>query len=237
MCFSFPPTDVLMNAQKAERKARAKNESEESQNRKETSASDRDHQRTRAHENDAIEISSDEELDGDSVEDLAEDDVVFVSEKPGNKPKSKPKRKRECDDEEEVVVVSEKAGDGRDRVVLGGYRKTDVEAMKNAKYVKFLEKQVEDLEKARNQIANTSNTVNGNDEEVNRVISLKKAMKTPPCVICMDLPRKPTAIRCGHVFCDECIRELILVNRSKAQCPTCRKKVIVSQLVPLFLDH
>ena len=33
--------------------------------------------------------------------------------------------------------------------------------------------------------------------------------KTPKCVICLDEIEKPTATKCGHVYCDQCIREWI----------------------------
>ena len=60
--------------------------------------------------------------------------------------------------------------------------------------------------------------------------------KTPKCVICLDEIEKPTATKCGHVYCDQCIRELIRAQKTKSKCPQCRKKVGLSGLTKLILD-
>ena len=60
--------------------------------------------------------------------------------------------------------------------------------------------------------------------------------KTPKCVICLDEIEKPTATKCGHVYCDQCIRELIRAQKTKSRCPQCRKKVGLSGLTKLILD-
>ena len=38
------------------------------------------------------------------------------------------------------------------------------------------------------------------------------------CVICMDKPTAPRKLRCGHIFCEECIGQQFKV---KPVCPTC----------------
>jgi hypothetical protein len=60
--------------------------------------------------------------------------------------------------------------------------------------------------------------------------------KTPKCAICLDEIEKPTATKCGHVYCEECIRELIRAQKTKSRCPQCRKKVGLSGLTKLILD-
>ena len=39
------------------------------------------------------------------------------------------------------------------------------------------------------------------------------------CVICMDKPTAPRKLRCGHIFCGECIGQQFKIN--KPVCPTC----------------
>jgi len=60
--------------------------------------------------------------------------------------------------------------------------------------------------------------------------------KTPKCAICLDEIEKPTATKCGHVYCDQCIRECIRAQKTKSRCPQCRKKVGLSGLTKLILD-
>jgi len=58
---------------------------------------------------------------------------------------------------------------------------------------------------------------------------LCKALK---CPICLDNIKDMTASKCGHVFCRECIA--LAVTASK-KCPTCRAKLIMKDLHPLYL--
>ena len=60
--------------------------------------------------------------------------------------------------------------------------------------------------------------------------------KTPKCAICLDEIEKPTANKCGHVYCDQCIREWIRAQKTKSRCPQCRKNVGLSGLTKLILD-
>ncbi|XP_078358876.1 uncharacterized protein LOC144643486 isoform X2 [Oculina patagonica] len=59
------------------------------------------------------------------------------------------------------------------------------------------------------------------------------------CPICWDdeqtikrRKRKLTSTTCGHVFCDQCIRSAV---QMQSKCPTCRKKLTLRQLHPIFL--
>lgn len=54
------------------------------------------------------------------------------------------------------------------------------------------------------------------------------------CPICFDclLDLSAVSLKCGHIFCQECVNSSI---RSKKQCPTCRAKVLPSHIRPIFL--
>ncbi|XP_020619157.1 E3 ubiquitin-protein ligase RNF4-like [Orbicella faveolata] len=59
------------------------------------------------------------------------------------------------------------------------------------------------------------------------------------CPICLDdektikrRKRKLMSTTCGHVFCDQCIRSAVQMQN---KCPTCRKKLSLRQLHPIFL--
>ncbi|XP_028765262.1 E3 ubiquitin-protein ligase RNF4 [Neltuma alba] len=52
------------------------------------------------------------------------------------------------------------------------------------------------------------------------------------CPICMGPLVEEMSTRCGHIFCNNCIRAAIKVQ---SKCPTCRKKVTVKELRRVFL--
>ncbi|XP_068745190.1 uncharacterized protein [Montipora capricornis] len=59
------------------------------------------------------------------------------------------------------------------------------------------------------------------------------------CPVCLDddqtlkkRKRQLTSTTCGHVFCDRCIRSAVQLQN---KCPTCRKKLSLRQLHPIFL--
>ena len=49
----------------------------------------------------------------------------------------------------------------------------------------------------------------------------RKAVKTDKCLICLEPPREPTRLPCGHSFCTGCVSELREKGVSQA-CPLCR---------------
>ena len=46
------------------------------------------------------------------------------------------------------------------------------------------------------------------------------------CPICLGLPRIPASLKCGHIFCEKCIRQVIVRSKTalqgQANCPNCR---------------
>ena len=46
-------------------------------------------------------------------------------------------------------------------------------------------------------------------------------MKTDKCLICLEPPRAPTRLPCGHSFCGGCVEELRSKGVSET-CPYCR---------------
>ncbi|KAI0072298.1 hypothetical protein K474DRAFT_1605376 [Panus rudis PR-1116 ss-1] len=57
----------------------------------------------------------------------------------------------------------------------------------------------------------------------------------PTCVICLDVLKNPACLPCGHVFCSECIVQLVrnvhpYVNQHF--CPTCRQQYTITTVDP-----
>uniref|UniRef100_A0A7S0M3H0 RING-type domain-containing protein n=1 Tax=Cryptomonas curvata TaxID=233186 RepID=A0A7S0M3H0_9CRYP len=53
------------------------------------------------------------------------------------------------------------------------------------------------------------------------------------CVVCLEPIKQPSSTKCGHIFCDGCIRKWL--EASKRLCPACRKPVNPKDLRRLFL--
>ncbi|XP_056633517.1 E3 ubiquitin-protein ligase RNF4-like [Diorhabda sublineata] len=57
----------------------------------------------------------------------------------------------------------------------------------------------------------------------------------PSCPICLEVLDGniiPGATICGHIFCMDCIKQVVKTSKS---CPTCRKRITVKQIHPLYL--
>lgn len=91
--------------------------------------------------------------------------------------------------------------------------------------------------------SNDANEVNTSVTEPSTSSSEDSAGKTPSkkicCPICLDdeetikrRKRRLMSTTCGHVFCDKCIRSAV---QMQSKCPTCRKKLTLRQLHPIFL--
>lgn len=91
--------------------------------------------------------------------------------------------------------------------------------------------------------SNDANEVNTSVTEPSTSSSEDPAGKTPSkkicCPICLDdeetikrRKRRLMSTTCGHVFCDKCIRSAV---QMQSKCPTCRKKLTLRQLHPIFL--
>lgn len=54
------------------------------------------------------------------------------------------------------------------------------------------------------------------------------------CPVCMDscLQRQPTSTKCGHVFCEVCIKRAIRLTH---KCPMCNTKISNTQIFRIYL--
>jgi peroxin-10 len=50
------------------------------------------------------------------------------------------------------------------------------------------------------------------------------------CTLCLEELKDPSAVTCGHIFCWECIGDWV---REKAECPLCRREVVMQRVLPL----
>uniref|UniRef100_A0A1A9VG16 RING-type domain-containing protein n=1 Tax=Glossina austeni TaxID=7395 RepID=A0A1A9VG16_GLOAU len=67
------------------------------------------------------------------------------------------------------------------------------------------------------------------------VVSTSPGARTPfMCPICMEstVQRQPTSTRCGHIFCQSCIRQAIEFSR---KCPLCKAQVLPNHLLRIYL--
>ncbi|CAL0318537.1 unnamed protein product [Lupinus luteus] len=86
-------------------------------------------------------------------------------------------------------------------------------------------------------IINCDHYVNLEDSSSSTKENARKSSETPKdpvfnCPICIGPLIEPVSTKCGHIFCNNCIRAAITVQ---AKCPTCRKKITVRELIRVFL--
>ncbi|KEH40845.1 zinc finger, C3HC4 type (RING finger) protein [Medicago truncatula] len=79
---------------------------------------------------------------------------------------------------------------------------------------------------------NAKNSVETKKEAYKPRIEEPEPPEEPRCPICMDPFVEEMTTRCGHIFCKNCIKNVI---RIQGKCPTCRKKVTSRQLIKVFL--
>ena len=76
--------------------------------------------------------------------------------------------------------------------------------------------------------------------------ALKKLEDQLTCAICLDAFRDPKLLQCFHVYCKDCLQQLVVTDREgqlSLRCPTCRQSTLlpqassVSGLQSAFLIH
>ncbi|XP_018424390.1 PREDICTED: helicase-like transcription factor [Nanorana parkeri] len=66
---------------------------------------------------------------------------------------------------------------------------------------------------------------------VNKIKLVLSSGSDEECSICLDSLNMPVITRCAHVFCKECICQVIYSKQSNAQCPMCRGEVRLEHLL------
>ena len=54
------------------------------------------------------------------------------------------------------------------------------------------------------------------------------------CPVCLLTLREPTITKCGHLFCNDCVRPL--ARRGRIECPVCREDQNESEIYPNNYD-
>ena len=76
--------------------------------------------------------------------------------------------------------------------------------------------------------------------------ALKKLEDQLTCAICLDAFKDPKLLQCFHVYCKDCLQQLVIQDRQEQlslRCPTCRQSTLlppatsVSDLQPAFHIH
>lgn len=52
------------------------------------------------------------------------------------------------------------------------------------------------------------------------------------CAVCLEDVKSPHSTTCGHIYCGECIKSSIKIFK---KCPTCNKKLKISNVHPIYL--
>ena len=56
------------------------------------------------------------------------------------------------------------------------------------------------------------------------------------CFICLDIPKSPVAITCGHIFCWRCLQTWIS-GKSTLICPVCRNGIDMNRVISLYTGN
>jgi hypothetical protein len=93
----------------------------------------------------------------------------------------------------------------------------------------------DDGEPASKKIRVLSSTVPvvGTDEatELQNEAAVEKIRQSITCPVCLGPVSKLATTRCGHLFCNECIRRSVSLLKS---CPTCRNPLQLGDIVKIF---
>ena len=179
-----------------------------------------------------------------------DDEVIICGERGGGKGKQQKQERREegrnrgrkSVNEEEVIVVGEKEStqirQARELLERHNRSNTNKKRKSSEGGSDANASPTTRLSARKKKKATSSSPTKGPRNEPSTTPEPKgpQPKKTPKCVICLDEIEKPTATKCGHVYCDQCIRELIRAQKTKSRCPQCRKKVGLSGLTKLILD-
>lgn len=59
-----------------------------------------------------------------------------------------------------------------------------------------------------------------------------KPLSGLPCAVCLENVSRPSATKCGHLFCEECITHAV---RQMRMCPLCRTPLTMRSVHPLYI--
>jgi hypothetical protein len=52
------------------------------------------------------------------------------------------------------------------------------------------------------------------------------------CALCEDPLKEPVLLRCGHVFCWQCLSPLL--NSAAPVCPSCGQNILIEETIPIY---
>jgi hypothetical protein len=56
------------------------------------------------------------------------------------------------------------------------------------------------------------------------------------CFICLDVPKNPVAVTCGHIFCWKCLQSWVSM-KTNLMCPVCRNGIDMNRVIPLYTGN